>query len=34
MGSRLVQIALVWWLTITTGSTTVLRLATPAAILP
>jgi DHA3 family macrolide efflux protein-like MFS transporter len=34
MGSQLVQFALVWWLTITTGSATVLSLATLAAILP
>jgi DHA3 family macrolide efflux protein-like MFS transporter len=34
MGSQLVQFALVWWLTIITGSATVLSLATLAAILP
>jgi MFS transporter, DHA3 family, macrolide efflux protein len=34
LGSQLVQFALVWWLTITTGSATVLSLATLAALLP
>jgi DHA3 family macrolide efflux protein-like MFS transporter len=34
LGSRLVQFALVWWLTETTGSATVLALATMVALLP
>ncbi len=34
VGSRLVQFALVWWLTETTGSATVLAMATMVAILP
>jgi hypothetical protein len=34
MGSQLVQFALVWWLTVCTGSATVLSLATLAALLP
>jgi DHA3 family macrolide efflux protein-like MFS transporter len=34
VGSRLVQFALVWWLTETTGSATVLALATLVAVLP
>ena len=34
LGSQLVQFALVWWLTRTTGSATVLALATLAALLP
>jgi DHA3 family macrolide efflux protein-like MFS transporter len=34
MGSQLVQFALVWWLTVSTGSATVLSLATLAALLP
>jgi DHA3 family macrolide efflux protein-like MFS transporter len=34
LGSQLVQFALVWWLTKTTGSATVLALASLAALLP
>ena len=34
LGSELVQFALVWWLTTTTGSATVLALATMMAVLP
>lgn len=34
IGSQLVQFALVWWLTKTTGSATVLATATLVAILP
>ncbi|MFN2166614.1 MAG: MFS transporter, partial [Anaerolineae bacterium] len=34
LGSELVQFALVWWLTITTGSATTLALATMMAVLP
>ena len=34
LGSRLVQFALIWWLTITTGSATVLALASMVALLP
>ena len=34
LGSSLVQFALVWWLTQTTGSATVLALATMMAVLP